>query len=89
MTGAPDRRIDLQFDDNRLVALLYGHHDSHLARIEAQLGVSLISRGNRLTVAGPEGGAEAARAAHSARAIIHPDEVVHFEYSTTSGVPSA
>ncbi len=63
MTGAPDRRIDLQFDDNRLVALLYGHHDSHLARIEAQLGVSLISRGNRLTIAGPEGGAEAARAA--------------------------
>ena len=63
MTGAPDRRIDLQFDDNRLAALLYGHHDSHLARIEAQLGVSLISRGNRLTIAGPEGGAEAARAA--------------------------
>ncbi len=63
MTGAPDRRIDLQFDDNRLVALLYGHHDSHLARIEAQLGISLISRGNRLTIAGPESGADAARSA--------------------------
>ena len=63
MTSAPDRRIDLQFDDNRLAAMLYGHHDNHLARIEAQLGVSLISRGNRLTIAGPEGGAEAARAA--------------------------
>ena len=32
--------------------------------------------------------AEAARAAHSARAIVHPDETPHFEYSTTSGVPS-
>ena len=63
MTGAPDRRIDLQFDNNRLAAQLYGQHDSHLARIEAQLGVSLISRGNRLTIAGPEGGAEAARSA--------------------------
>ena len=63
MTGLPDRRIDLQFDDNRLAALLYGQHDSHLARIEAQLAVSLISRGNRLTIAGPGDGAEAARSA--------------------------
>ncbi|MEI8395882.1 MAG: PhoH family protein [Rhodospirillaceae bacterium] len=63
MTGVPDRRIDLQFDDNRLVAVLYGQHDCHLARIEAQLGVSLISRGNRLTIAGPAESAEAARSA--------------------------
>ena len=33
------------------------------------------------------GFAEAARAAHSARAFIYPDEALHFEYSTTSGVP--
>ncbi|HEV7370146.1 PhoH family protein [Arenibaculum sp.] len=63
MTGVPDRRIDLQFDDNRLLALLYGEHDSHLARIETQLGVSLISRGNRLTIAGPPESAESARSA--------------------------
>ncbi|HSK39660.1 MAG TPA: phosphate starvation-inducible protein PhoH, partial [Arenibaculum sp.] len=37
----------MQFDDNRLLPLLYGEHDSHLARIENQLGVALISRGNR------------------------------------------
>ncbi len=61
MTGTPDRQIDIQFDDNQLAALLYGQHDSHLARIEAQLGVSLISRGNRLTITGPDGGVEAAR----------------------------
>jgi phosphate starvation-inducible PhoH-like protein len=63
LTGLPDRRIDLSYDDNRLVALLYGQHDRHLARIESQLGVSLISRGNRLTIAGPPESAEAARAA--------------------------
>ncbi|MDA8231068.1 MAG: NAD(P)/FAD-dependent oxidoreductase [Magnetospirillum sp.] len=33
------------------------------------------------------GFAEAARAAHSARATVHPGEALHFEYSTTSGVP--
>ncbi len=33
------------------------------------------------------GFAEAARAAHSAHAVAHPGEALHFEYSTTSGVP--
>ncbi len=33
------------------------------------------------------GFAEAAQAAHAMRAYIHPDQVYHFEYSTTSGVP--
>lgn len=33
------------------------------------------------------GFAEAAMACKQARSIVHPDEVVHFEYSTTSGVP--
>lgn len=33
------------------------------------------------------GFAEAAAAAHAAHAVAHPDEVLHFEYSTTSGVP--
>lgn len=33
------------------------------------------------------GFAEAATAAHSAHNIARPDEVLHFEYSTTSGVP--
>ena len=35
------------------------------------------------------GFAEAAAAAHGARAIIHPNEELHFEYSTTSGVPTS
>ncbi|HEY0838403.1 MAG TPA: PhoH family protein [Azospirillum sp.] len=41
--------------------MLYGQHDQHLARIETQLGVSLISRGNALTIAGPADAAESAR----------------------------
>jgi thioredoxin reductase (NADPH) len=32
------------------------------------------------------GFAEAAKAAHRARALVHPHEIFHFEYSTTSGV---
>lgn len=33
------------------------------------------------------GFAEAAQAAHAIRSYVHPREVYHFEYSTTSGVP--
>ena len=35
------------------------------------------------------GFAEAATAAHAAHKHVRPDEVLHFEYSTTSGVPEA
>jgi thioredoxin reductase (NADPH) len=35
------------------------------------------------------GFAEAAIAAHGARGVARPDEVVHFEHSTTAGVPKA
>ena len=63
MNGLPERRIDVQFDDNRLLPMLYGEHDRHLARIESLLGVSLISRGNTLTISGPSDAAETARTA--------------------------
>ncbi|WP_455173072.1 PhoH family protein [Azospirillum largimobile] len=43
--------------------MLYGEHDRHLARIESLLGVSLISRGNTLTISGPPDAAETAQAA--------------------------
>lgn len=35
------------------------------------------------------GFAESARAAHTARELVYPEEALHFEYSTTSGVPGA
>jgi phosphate starvation-inducible PhoH-like protein len=44
--------LHVQFDDNRLVPLLFGEHDQHLARIERDLGVSMVGRGNQLTISG-------------------------------------
>ena len=35
------------------------------------------------------GFAEAAQAAHAAYKLVHPDQALHFEYSTTKGVPAA
>ncbi len=40
----------LDFEDNRLLPLLYGAHDKYLAQIEQRLGISLVSRGNRLVI---------------------------------------
>ncbi|MGZ8996651.1 MAG: NAD(P)/FAD-dependent oxidoreductase, partial [Rhodospirillales bacterium] len=34
------------------------------------------------------GFAEAAAAAHAAYALVHPGEALHFEYSTTKGIPA-
>ena len=42
----------LQFDDNRLLPLLFGQHDQNLARVERLLGVAIASRGNRLAISG-------------------------------------
>ena len=56
-------RVTMQFDDNRLLPQLFGERDQHLDRIERQLGVSVVSRGNRLAIAGPEAATDLARAA--------------------------
>jgi phosphate starvation-inducible protein PhoH and related proteins len=53
LSGQETRRVELSFDDNRLLPSLYGEHDRHLARIETQLGVRLATRGNMLAVSGP------------------------------------
>src|SRR5439155_25140038 len=58
-------RSQLEFDDNLLLPLLYGERDQHLDRIERQLGVSLVPRGNRLSIAGPASATEVARLALS------------------------
>src|SRR3954453_20636213 len=58
-------RSQLEFDDNLLLPLLYGERDQHLDRIERQLGVSLMPRGNRLAIAGPASATEVARLALS------------------------
>jgi len=58
--------VHMQFDDNALLPLLFGEHDANLDRIERQLGVSVVSRGNRLAISGPSQRADQARAALSA-----------------------
>jgi phosphate starvation-inducible PhoH-like protein len=50
--SGPEVSVSLSFDDNRLLPFLYGEHDRHLARIEHQLGVSIGSRGNTVTLNG-------------------------------------
>ncbi len=70
MNSVPERAlpppVQLQFEDNRLLPSLYGEHDRNLARIEAQLGVSMATRGNRIAISGPTGAVEIARAALTA-----------------------
>ncbi len=45
--------VYLSFDDNALVAALFGEHDRNLARVEQKLGVWVSGRGNRLAISGP------------------------------------
>jgi phosphate starvation-inducible PhoH-like protein len=59
---------DLSFDDNRLCALLFGRHHEHLALIEQQIPVSLVARGNVVTVSGA---AEAVAAADAVLQELH------------------
>jgi phosphate starvation-inducible PhoH-like protein len=70
LNSVPERAlpppVQLQFEDNRLLPSLYGEHDRNLARIEAQLGVSMATRGNRIAISGPAGAVEIARAALTA-----------------------
>lgn len=54
--------VIVDFDDNHLLALLVGEHDEHLVRIEAQLGVHIATRGNRLAISGNEADQDAAAA---------------------------
>ena len=58
--------VHLEFDDNRLLPLLFGEYDQNLARIEQRLGVSLVSRGNQLAISGPPASVSAAREALNA-----------------------
>jgi phosphate starvation-inducible protein PhoH and related proteins len=58
-------RAQLEFDDNLLLPLLYGERDQHLARIERQLGVSVVTRGNRLAISGSASATGVARLALS------------------------
>lgn len=58
---AEDETLILAFDDNRLLAELFGEHDEHLALIEDRLGVEATPRGNRVALRGPMQATENAR----------------------------
>ena len=51
----------VDFEDVKLLVPLFGEHDVHLARIERQLGVTLLPRGNRVAIVGDEGMARVAK----------------------------
>jgi phosphate starvation-inducible PhoH-like protein len=59
--AAAEPRI-IDFDDNRLLPELFGEHDRNLVRIESQLGISLINRGNQVALAGPTDAVDLAEA---------------------------
>ena len=50
--GRPADVRRLTFDDNALLAVLYGNHDRNLVRIEQLANVQLSARGNQLAIAG-------------------------------------
>lgn len=50
------------FADNRNLSLLFGEHDEHLALIEAELSVTIIPRGNKITITGARSACDKAAA---------------------------
>ena len=56
-----DGVLALAFDNNRVLALLMGEHDAHLAVMEQRLGVAITPRGNRLSIRGDKQSSELAR----------------------------
>jgi thioredoxin reductase (NADPH) len=76
-------RWDLTFDDNRIAV-------APASCATSQPGIFAI--GDIATYPGKlklilSGFAEAALAAHAIRPLVHPGEALHFEYSTTKGLP--
>jgi phosphate starvation-inducible PhoH-like protein len=53
--------LHLEFDDNTLLPLLFGSHNSHLSQLEQRLDVSVASRGNEVDIIGPREQTEMAR----------------------------
>lgn len=51
----------MEFDDNLLLSELCGAHDEHLARLEKQLDVRIVAKGNRVSISGPSDGCAATR----------------------------
>lgn len=53
----------LEFQDNSLLPALFGEKDIHLNRLEKELGVSIVARGNQIVVSGSSVGVAVAQTA--------------------------
>jgi phosphate starvation-inducible PhoH-like protein len=66
-TGSPGgaattaEKVVTDFNDNSLLPELFGKHDANLALIEKRLGVTVSTRGNRVSISGPALSADAAK----------------------------
>jgi thioredoxin reductase (NADPH) len=79
----PLARWDLAFDDNR-ISVEPASCATSRAGIFAIGDIAAYSGKLKLILTGF---AEAAAAAHAIHPLVHPGEALHFEYSTTKGVP--
>lgn len=61
--GSIAPQLTLQFEDNKLLQVLFGEHDKNLVRIEETLGIRISSRGNRVSLSGDERSVDIARSA--------------------------
>jgi phosphate starvation-inducible PhoH-like protein len=61
LSAVAERKVQITFDDNRRLPLLYGEHNANLVRLERQLGVKLAAMGNVLDITGPKASVESAR----------------------------
>ena len=59
MSKQPDKKvaretqtINVFFDNNQFLPILYGEQDAHLKRLETALSVELVARGNMLSITG-------------------------------------
>ncbi len=61
--GTPENAsINVVFEDNSLLPMLFGENDSHLAKLEKKLNVSASSRGNIVALTGEKANVEAGKA---------------------------
>jgi phosphate starvation-inducible protein PhoH and related proteins len=53
--------INIAFNDNSLLSMLFGEGDSHLSKLEKKFNIHTSSRGNMLTLSGEKASIESAR----------------------------
>ena len=64
MTPADSEAVTyLEFEDNSLLPSLYGEQDKYLARIENELSVTIVARGNQVVISGSAVGVAVAQTA--------------------------